>query len=248
MTSRIELSFNRAMDNLYLDDAGDLVERAVLDMASNDLVRAEVPEIEGFIRRFHEARESDDRSGLDVVLHSLYMALHSWGGDYSAEEHRRLHKRRGHTCLPGGIIPVVAARHLVDPDTVVADLGAGNGLQGLLLQRLQPHRLTVQVELSSGMIRAGRVLQEALGIEEDRIRWFNGDIVDAPLQGVDLFYLYRPACPSGGGRNLYRTLAHRLSEIDGPVSILSVADCLGPFLDDRFTTAFDNGHVKLFTR
>jgi len=78
----------------------------------------------------------------------------------------------------------------ITPDSVVVDLGAGNGLQGLLLQCLSPHRKTLQVELSSEMIRIGRLFQEALGISADRVEWIHDDIVNASIEAADIVYLY----------------------------------------------------------
>jgi hypothetical protein len=131
---------------------------------------------------------------------------------------------------------------------VSADLGAGNGLQGLLLQRLYPHARTLQLEISSRMIDIGRGLQSWLGIPEDRVEWRCGDLLEAPLEDVDLLYLYRPVRPDGPGRRFYENLAGRLERAPGQVVVFSIADCLGEFLSDRFERFYGDGHLTCFRK
>jgi hypothetical protein len=44
----------------------------------------------------------------------------------------------GYWCHAGGLSPVLKAGAFIEPDTVSADFGAGNGLQCLLMQKIHP--------------------------------------------------------------------------------------------------------------
>jgi predicted RNA methylase len=97
--------------------------------------------------------------------------------------------------------------------TVSCDLGAGNGLQGLLLQLCHPAPpLPVQVELSGAMVAIGRRLQQWLGIAAGAIEWIEGDVRDVDLGEADFIYLYRPMRPkTGAGRAFYSRLADTIA-------------------------------------
>jgi hypothetical protein len=176
----------------------------------------------------------------------LYSVLHQAGGRYATAERKRLRAGAGYTCIAGGFAPLLKAGPFIGLETVSADLGAGNGLQGMLLQSLFPHRQTLQIELSAEMIRVGRMYQRVLGIGYDRMVWVHGDITEVPWDGADFIYLYRPAKPSDAGGGLYRSLARKLAAIDHPLVIFSIADCLGPYLDARFSTFYSDGHLTCF--
>jgi hypothetical protein len=88
--------------------------------------------------------------------------------------------------------------------------------------------------------------QRVLGIGYDRMVWVHGDITEVPWDGADFIYLYRPAKPSDAGGGLYRSLARKLAAIDHPLVIFSIADCLGPYLDARFSTFYSDGHLTCF--
>jgi hypothetical protein len=128
----------------------------------------------------------------------------------------------------------------------VADLGAGNGLQGLLLQCLCPHKKTIQIELSAEMIRIGQIFQQALGVSADRIEWIHDDIVNASIETADFIYLYLPAKPLGGGKEVYDAIAHKISTMKKRVVIFSVADCLSQFTDRQFSVSYMDGHLTCF--
>ncbi|MFP4266354.1 MAG: hypothetical protein ACLFRC_11215, partial [Desulfonatronovibrionaceae bacterium] len=173
--------------------------------------------------------------------------LHGAGAGYRGEEREKINNRQGIECLPGGIVPLVLSSRLIGPQSVVADLGCGNGLQGLLLQSLQPHRRTIQAELSGSLISTGRLYQEVLGLKGDSVYWFHGDIFDLDLEGIDLIYLYRPVRPSGQGTGVYRRVAARLSTLSHAVSVVSMADCLKGFLGLDFCTLYQNYSLSIFT-
>ena len=142
--------------------------------------------------------------------------------------------------------PILKAGDWLRPGSASADLGAGNGLQGLLLQRLYPHRRTVQVEISSRMVEIGTRLQRWLEIPGDRVEWVVGDVMDASIDGVDFLYLYRPVRPDGPGRAFYERIAAELDASDRDVMIFSIADCLRDFLSDRYEVFYGDGHLTCF--
>jgi len=131
---------------------------------------------------------------------------------------------------------------------VSCDYGAGNGLQGLLLQKLHPHARTVQVEISSRMVDSGRALQRWLGIPSERVSWKVADVRDVPPTGMDFIYLYRPVKPVGVGESFYTGLAEQLARTADRVVIFSIADCLKDYLPADFEIFYDDGHLTCFRR
>jgi hypothetical protein len=119
----------------------------------------------------------------------------------------------------------------------------GNGLQALLRQRLHPHARTIQVEISSRMIEAGRHLQSWLGIPADRVEWIAGDVLENIPRGMGFVYLYRPVRPEGRGRLFYERLARTLEGSPDPVVVFSIADCLREFLPTTFEVFYTDGHL-----
>ncbi len=229
------------------DEATLIIAQALLTLAGDEAVKREIPGIGRHAERLVEAMERGGSSSEPAMI-ELYLTLHGAGSAYSPSEREILNRRQGYSCISGGLFPLVKAGPYVKMESIVADLGAGNGLQGLLLQHLYPHRKTLQIELSSGMIRMGRLFQNALGIEEDRVTWINRDIADAALESVDFVYVYRPARPSDSGRDLYGTIASKLSAVRKPLVVFSVADCLSEFLDERFSIFYSDGHLTCFSK
>ncbi len=137
----------------------------------------------------------------------LYSHLHMHEAPYTADERRQVDSTGGYWCHAGGLSPILKAGDWLNPGSVSADLGAGNGLQGLLFQKLYPHAKTTQVEISSRMVEIGRVLQAWLKIPADRVEWVVADVIDAPVPEIDFLYLYRPVRPDGPGRAFYQRLA-----------------------------------------
>jgi SAM-dependent methyltransferase len=243
MRLRLEAIFENVKRNVFSEKQAFTLERALLALAADGAVRSELPDIGWYADVYLSAREAGDTLEHECALIDLYTRLHGAGSRYSRVEQEILEKRQGITCHPGGMLPLIMAETLLGPDSVVADLGAGNGLQGLLLQRMRPHRKTMQIELSAEMIRVGRMFQNALGIGEDRVEWVHGDIANAPLDAVDLVYLYRPAKPHEGGNELYREIARRLNAIEKTMVVISVADCISKYLSKNFSVLYSNEHL-----
>jgi hypothetical protein len=224
------------------------IAAALLTLAADRIVCSELPGISPHAGDFMKAMERSDPLTQERLLVSLYACLHAAGSLYSPSEQMLLSEKDGYSCHAGGLSPLIKAAPFITPDSVVADLGAGNGLQGLLLQCISPHRRTLQVELSSEMIRTGRLFQEALGIGSDHVEWVHDDIANVSLEAADIVYLYRPARPSPSGRELYRTIARNLASVSKPLMVFSVADSLGQFLDERFSLFFSDGHLTCFSK
>ena len=224
------------------------IAQSLLELATDDAVRSELPDLNQYARSFMAAMEEDDPSALEYALVNLYIQLHSAGSRYSPTERKLLNTRNGFSCHPGGFSPLIRAEPFIRPETIVADLGAGNGLQGLLLQRLYPHQRTLQIELSTEMIRVGRILQQVLRISNDSIEWINDDIANISIEAVDFIYIYLPARPFDGGREIYQAIAHNLAAGHKPLVIFSVADCLAKFLDKRFSIFYTDGHLTCFSK
>lgn len=235
-------------ENIFPGKEMTKVAQALLELAGDDAVRLELPDIGQYVAHLMESLEMKDPSAAEAAVIMLYLALHGAGSAYSSPERERLRLKGGYSCISGGLSPLMMAGKFIVPGSVVADLGAGNGLQGLLLQRLYPHRRTMQIELSSEMIRIGRIFQKALRIGDDRMEWINDDIADVSLEPVDFIYLYRPARPSGSGNDLYRTIALKLAASQKPLVIFSVADCLSGFLDKRFSVFYTDGHLTCYSK
>jgi hypothetical protein len=167
---------------------------------------------------------------------------------YTPEERRRVDETGGYWSHAGGLSPILRAGDWLRPDSVSADLGAGNGLQGLLFQKLYPHRRTIQVEISSTMVEIGMRLQRWLGIPEARVEWVVGDVMNASVDGIDFLYLYRPVRPDGPGRAFYERVAAELEDSDRAVVIFSIADCLRDFLSPHFEVFYFDGHLTCFRK
>jgi len=226
----------------------EVIAQSFLKLATHGAVRAELPDIDQYVQNFITAREKGDSTSQEYALLYLYARLHSAGNKYSPSEFELFKKSNAYSCHPGGLSPLILAEKFIRPESVVADLGAGNGLQGLLLQCLYPHRKTLQIELSSELIRVGRIFQQALGISDNRIEWIHDDIVNVPLEAADFIYLYRPVRPLEGGEKVYQALSKKLAVINKPLVIFSVADCLAEFLDEQFSIFYTDGQLTCFIK
>ena len=155
----------------------------------------------------------------------------------------------GYWCHAGGLSPILKAGAHIRNHTVSADFGAGNGLQGLLFQKLFPHRQTVQIEISSRMVETGRALQEWLAIPSERVRWIVGDVNDYFSDELSFIYLYRPVKPEGYGIDFYRNFTAKLvASTQKNLVIFSIADCLRQFLPRQFEVFYTDGHLTCFRR
>lgn len=192
------------------------------------------------------ALDRADPEAVDEALLTLYAHLHGHAAPYSEAERRRVDATGGYWCHAGGLSPVLRApRHLASSSTS-ADLGAGNGLQLLLVQHLAPHARSVQIEISARMVEAGQALQAWLGIAPARVEWIVGDVTQIALPAVDLLYLYRPLRPEGPGRAFYQRLAAALDDSPRPCTVFSIADPLQPFVSARCQRFASDGHLTCY--
>jgi len=198
--------------------------------------------------RFQQAVDARDAEVLEEEFLTLYCHVHGHEAPYTPDERRRVDETGGYWCHAGGISPLLKAQPFISPETVSADFGAGNGLQGLLLQRLYPHKRTVQIEISSRMVDAGKHLQQWLGIPDERVEWIVADVCDVVPEGMDFIYLYRPVRPQGKGEMFYERFARALDSADHRVVIFSIADCLRQFLSPRFEVFYSDGHLTCFRK
>ena len=206
------------------------------------------PDYEKHKEHFLGCVEGEDPDALEEAFLTLYAHLHMYEARYTAKEREQMDLSGGYWAHAGGLSPILKAAPWLSPATVSADLGAGNGLQGLLLQCLYPHQLTIQYEISSDMVRIGRELQEWLGIPEERVEWVVGDVCDQVFEDIDFYYLYRPVRPdTERGEAFYENLAEMLEWGERPVVIFSIADCLKQFLSRKFKVFYTDGHLTCFS-
>jgi len=173
----------------------------------------------------------------------LYTHLHMHEAPYTPEERRRIDRSGGYWCHAGGLSPILKAGDWIRTGSVSADLGAGNGVQGMLLQLLYPHRRSVLIEISQRMADIGQDLQDWLQIPPARVTWMIDDLLDVPIPAVDFLYLYRPVHPDGPGKRFYERLADELDRSQDPPIVFSIADCLAGFLSSRFDVFYSDGHL-----
>lgn len=243
---KVDATCRLLMEGVYNEPRAEVVEEALMKIALNPAVKRYLPSAGKEAKHLDQARKTGDPDVRENSLITLYNSLHSAGAVYKKQEEKTLEAWEGLGCLPGGLLPLFVARHFINSKSVTVDLGAGNGLQGLLIQALCPHRQTLLVEISENLIETGRLYQQALGIPEGRIVWENGDIADTDLREVDLVYMYRPIRPKGKGNLLYSAVASKLAENNRSVIIVSIADCLGRFLDKSFKTIYSNDFVEIY--
>ncbi len=232
-------------DNLFLVPESAIFENALVSIASDPNVTAAFPFLKTSLFEYEKV-DSGDLIEREYRLLKLYLAIHNTGCDYSSSEADSLKDGAGITNLPGGMYPLIAAARLINENMTSMDLGAGNGLQGLLLQCLTPHRKTIQVELSTKMIEAGKLLHKALKIPQERVRWSAEDISEQRFGDLDFLYIYRPVKPHGEGKKLYEQVAGNLASLDKNITVLSVADCLGPYIKDSFSEFHSNEFFTIY--
>jgi hypothetical protein len=176
----------------------------------------------------------------------LYAHVHMNEAPYTSEERLQMDEAGGYWNHAGGLSPILKAQPWIDGDSVSADFGAGNGLQGLLLQLLYPHARTVLIEISSKMRDIGEGLREWLGVSAERVEWITDDVLNVSASGYDFIYLYRPVRPEGPGRDFYVRFAAEVEAEEKPPIIFSIADCLSDFLSDRYEVFNGDGHLTCF--
>ncbi len=239
------------MDTIFDDpntiDQLKKIEDAFLTIASDQNINRKFPEIATAANEYISKSNQGYNDNSEIAFLNLYCEIHRSGSVYSLNERELLDKKHGYFNHPGGISPLLRAKPFIDESTISADLGAGNGLQGLLFQYLYPHRQTLQVELSTEMILIGKQFQKALKIPEEKIRWINDDILNFDLGEIDFLYLYRPSKPVKDGLSLYQNLQIKLSNRKKPLTIFSIADCLKDFLNEEYKEFYNDGHLTCFS-
>jgi hypothetical protein len=198
--------------------------------------------------RFLESIEGPDGEALEQAFLLLYAQIHGYEVPYTPDERSRVAETGGYLSHVGGLSPILKAAPFIQPGTVSGDFGAGNGLQGLLMQKLTPHAKTVQIEISSRMVESGKLLQAWLGIPEGRVEWVVENVSEVSPTGMDFIYLYRPVRPVGPGEEFYRSFAAQLGASQKSVVIFSIADCLRPYLPRDFEIFYSDGHLTCFRR
>ncbi len=211
-------------------------------------VRQRYPELTGLLEELSGSLDGGDPDEVEGRLAAIYILLHGKSMEYAPSERREMDRWGGYWCHAGGFAPFLHAAPYLHAETRFADYGAGNGLQGLLFQRLYPHAKTTQIELSGPMIEEGKSLQQWMGIPEEKVEWIHGNILEVPPDRFDFIYLYLPLRAKGPGKLFYERFARSLAESDHPVTIFSIADCLKDFLDESFEIFFDDGQLTCFRR
>jgi hypothetical protein len=196
--------------------------------------------------RFLTALDGDDEMATEEAFLALYCHVHGHEAPYTTVERARVNETGGYWAHAGGVSPILRAGAHIRPDTVLGDFGAGNGLQALLMQRLHPHEKTIQIEISSKMVEAGRALVDWLGVPAERVEWIVGDVLDHSPAGMDFVYLYRPVRPTGEGRAFYETFAAEIGRGVSEAIVFSIADCLGEFLPTSYQVFFSDGHLTCY--
>jgi hypothetical protein len=258
--------YNRPMEGIFntsaeLELARRLVETG-RDPAESDrlarlvlrfLILPNPPDSDVNFPRFGELQNrletvtlSGNGEEIEEACLELYAHVHMNQAPYTSEERRRMDEAGGYWNHAGGLSPILKAKPWIKPETVSADFGAGNGLQGLLLQLLYPHAKTVQIEISSRMADVGESLRDWLGIAPDRVDWIIDDVLNVSATGYDFIYLYRPVRPEGTGRDFYTRFAREVEAEEHSPVIFSIADCLKDYLSDRYEVFYGDGHLTCF--
>ncbi|MCP4900413.1 MAG: class I SAM-dependent methyltransferase [bacterium] len=204
------------------------------------------PSYSKFHDRLTKAVVERQTESIEEAFLALYELVHMTEAHYTREERHAMDRSGGYWAHAGGISPIIRARPFLSSRSISTDLGAGNGLQCLLLQRLFPHRLSIQIEISSQMVEIGKRLQEWLRIPKERVEWRTADILDAEIPDADFVYLYRPVRPEGPGRSFYERLSSSLENTERHAVVFSIADCLRDFLSDRFERIYYDGQLSCF--
>ncbi len=207
------------------------------------------PQYKSLFTALQKAITSQNGEYIEEALLHLYVHIHGYEAVYTTSERQKMDRTQGYWNHAGGIAPLIKARPYLSENSVSADFGAGNGLQCLLLQKLYPHKKSVQFEISSQAIKEGKHLQKWLDIGKDAIDWVSGDVVHATPEGIDFAYLYRPVKPDGPGRIFYQRFAEVAISSEYPKVIFSIADCLKNFLPaGLFKIFYSDGHLTCFKR
>ncbi len=244
------------VSKLLSDDGRPAVERHRLGILM-DLVASlpPPPDAEEIFPRFSplkdaflDASRGNDGELLEERFLELYAHLHMHEAPYTMVERQRVNATGGYWSHAGGLSPILKAGSWIHPDTSSVDLGAGNGLQALLMQKMYPHSRCCQIEISSAMVGIGRRLRQWLEIPATRVEWRVDDVLETNLGGWNFVYLYRPVRPVGPGGGFYTRLASALEKEPTEVVIFSIADCLSDFLPESFDRFYTDGHLTCYRK
>ncbi len=248
-SAELELARRLASDERSPGEADRLARLILLLLISPNPPgwRDHFPSYETLRDRLEKSISNRTAEEIEEAFLELYAHLHMNQAPYSDSERKRMDAAGGYWNHAGGLSPILKAEPWINPETTSADFGAGNGLQGLLLQVLYPHRKTVQIEISEQAVEIGKALREWLRIPSERVEWIVADVLDAPAVGYDFIYLYRPVRPEGPGRDFYARFAGEVEAEPTPPVIFSIADCLRDFIsDERYEVFYSDGHLTCF--
>lgn len=206
------------------------------------------PQYPRLMDAFLTASRGSDGELFEERFLELYAHLHMHEAPYTTLERNRVDATGGYWSHAGGLSPILKAGSWIRPETISVDLGAGNGLQGLLMQKMYPHSRCCQIEISSAMVEIGRRLQDWLEIPPSQVEWRADDVLETSLGGWGFVYLYRPVRPQGPGESFYRRLANTLEKEPTEVVVFSIADCLGDFLPRTFECFYTDGHLTCYRK
>lgn len=247
--SRLEyLTHILASDDRSPSEAGQLARLVTLFSDSEPPPRsAELfPRFTELQRRLNEVRAGGSADEIEEAFLNVYEHVHMIEAPYTPDERARVNRAGGYWAHAGGISPLLKAQPHLRPEAISVDIGAGNGLQCLLLQWLYPHRRSIQIEISSRMIDIGRTLQQWIGVPQRKIEWRCEDVLEARIPDADFVYLYRPVRPEGLGRGFYKSLGEALIHADHEIVVFSIADCLGEYLMPAYERFYYDGQLSCF--
>ena len=252
---QLEAMASSLFENIYTHPKEAIIEDALLRLADEPSISAIAPEAPTLAENLIETNKSGAMPPLEreVALAELYRVLHMAGAEYSDDETQVIKRTNGIPRQPGGVTPLLMAEQFISSNATVVDLGAGNGLQGLLLRKLIPHKRTVLIEISGAMIEAGKLFQQVMEGEHSAIDWVHGDLMELDFKEIipetpELLYMYRPVKPVGEGKRLYERISKWIDGWDSTGHIVSVADCLGPFLSDSVIKLYEGDFFTLYRK
>ena len=87
-------------------------------------------------RRLRDSLAGGTGEAIEEAFLAFYVHLHGHEAPYTPEERQRVRATGGYWCHAGGLSPILKAPDFLGEEATAIDLGAGNGLQLLLMQVL----------------------------------------------------------------------------------------------------------------